>query len=190
MGERATIEVGPCRCGGYGVALDPEHEGRFGTCHLVHEPVAVLRLDTDPVRIRVERTRTGLWTATVFDNIGGALAEGAFTSPSRDEATQKAVDAATRLGRRTLTVEWDGAGKADAMTKCDDGGPAFPEPITDNGHRGNGHPGMSLLDHFAGLLAVAYRHVEPCWPPNVVASSAYADARAMLAERARGRDDA
>lgn len=79
------------------------------------------------------------------------------------------------------------------MAEPRDGGPAFPQPATAEGHATNTPPGMSLRDYFAGqalagMVAnsltdeqVRATKSDPC---AVVASWAYEYADAMLAARA------
>lgn len=63
------------------------------------------------------------------------------------------------------------------------GGPAFPEtPLSD------GHPGMTLLDYFAGQalageMGAYLPEMDPNYEPNAVATRCYRYAAAMLAAR-------
>lgn len=39
MSENQTVQVGPCKCGGYGVVYNSETEERVGVCHdSIEEP--------------------------------------------------------------------------------------------------------------------------------------------------------
>ena len=80
-----------------------------------------------------------------------------------------------------------------------DGGPAFPQPCTDQGYAANtpydmAGGGMSLRDYFAakamqGLIPEILKHIsdvnEPEQVPTAVAQTAYEFADAMIAERGR-----
>lgn len=87
------------------------------------------------------------------------------------------------------------------MSARDDGGPAFPEPMSE-GSSGDLHvsyPGMTLRDYFAGRALVAMDAWTPPVDPLITYGSdewhvearkaraeyAYAQADAMLAERAK-----
>ncbi|EIN8656661.1 TPA: hypothetical protein MNC29_005110 [Citrobacter freundii] len=63
------------------------------------------------------------------------------------------------------------------MSKENNGGPAFPEPVMDFSQ----HRGMTLRDYFAAkaLQAIA----DPCHSPELFANRAYEIADAMLRAR-------
>lgn len=63
------------------------------------------------------------------------------------------------------------------MSKQNDGGPAFPEPVMDFSQ----YRGMTLRDYFAAkaLQAIA----DPCHSPELFANRAYEIADAMLRAR-------
>jgi len=79
------------------------------------------------------------------------------------------------------------------MSEHNNGGPAFPSPISHNPMTYSvTHPGMSLRDHFAGLALPAVlnnafvQFANSHWPVDWrdgVAKSAYQLADAMLRER-------
>jgi hypothetical protein len=73
------------------------------------------------------------------------------------------------------------------MADHDDGGPAFPIPVDDRPGAYEAHPGMSLLDWFAGqALAGLCAHTGSfgnTGGPDVMAVRAYEVADAMIAAK-------
>lgn len=75
------------------------------------------------------------------------------------------------------------------MSTKDSGGPAFPRaPFDVNDYCGDGSPGMSLRDWFAGMAMQAIR-ADAAFAlrsdPEQVADRAYEQADAMIAERSK-----
>jgi hypothetical protein len=75
------------------------------------------------------------------------------------------------------------------MDKPNDGGPAFPRvPWDVNDYTGDGSPGMSLRDYFAGQALQGQLADFNCGKePEYIAHWSYRYADAMLAEREKER---
>jgi hypothetical protein len=69
-----------------------------------------------------------------------------------------------------------------------DGGPAWPQPVSVNGEGRYGYTGMTLRDWFAGQALGGFLadYTIQCGPGDA-AKSAYQYADAMIAERAKSR---
>jgi hypothetical protein len=75
-------------------------------------------------------------------------------------------------------------------TKHDDGGFAFPWTLVSEGTTNEWCAGMTLLDWFAGQMALA--SFTDCWSNEALARRAYDQAEALVAEkrrRERGAND-
>ena len=100
------VEVGPCRCGGYGVTLDKDAERKFGACHLTGETLSVIEIERDPAMIRVEKHGTS-YQAVAFDPAFGPFLGGAFSGADRDAVTMEAIRFIKDRAVTLATVKWE-----------------------------------------------------------------------------------
>ena len=70
------------------------------------------------------------------------------------------------------------------MTKKDDGGPAFPHTIEEDGCLTQFHHGMTLRDWFAGQV-INYLHVNPNLPDDPASEKEWPDPLTLANRRAK-----